>query len=93
MIDFQKQTARSGKKAVTLTTQEFKILSTWRSAKARSSRGTNCCSGVGLRHPGDPHQVSGSSYLSTSSEHERDPHQPVFVRTAHRDGYCLTQGY
>ena len=92
VIDFQKQTARSGRKAVTLTTQEFKILRYWPSARPVVPRDELLAAVWGCVTPATLTRSVDQAIFRLRQKIERDPHQPVFVRTAHRDGYCLTQG-
>jgi DNA-binding response OmpR family regulator len=93
-IDFQKQTARSGRKAVTLTTQEFKILRYLAERQGQVVPRDELLAAVwGCVTPATLTRSVDQAIFRLRQKIERDPHQPVFVRTAHRDGYCLTQGY
>jgi DNA-binding response OmpR family regulator len=93
VIDFEKQTARSGRKAVTLTTQEFKILRYLAERQGQVVPRDELLAAVwGCVTPATLTRSVDQAIFRLRQKIERDPHQPVFVRTAHRDGYCLSQG-
>ncbi|HKY19920.1 MAG TPA: response regulator transcription factor [Vicinamibacterales bacterium] len=94
VIDFQRQTARAGRRAVTLTTQEFKILRYLAERQGQVVHRDELMAEVwGCVTPAFPTRSVDQAIFRLRRKIERDAHQPVFIRTAHRDGYCLSTGY
>ncbi len=93
VIDFQAQTATSGSKAVTLTTLEFRLLRYLAERPGEVVSREQLLADVwGSLNQTIPTRSIDQAIFRLRQKIERDPHHPEFIRTAHRDGYCLSTG-
>ena len=91
MIDFRTQQATSGKKVVRLSHYEFKLLQYLAERRDQVVTREELLSEVwGYVNPDVNTRSVDQTIFRLRQKIEVDPHQPVCIRTAHRDGYCLS---
>jgi two-component system response regulator VicR len=89
-IDFRTQVAMSGKKAVRLSHYEFKLLQYLAERRDQVVHREELLKEVwGYVDPTITTRSVDQTIFRLRQKIESDPHQPVYIRTAHRDGYCL----
>jgi DNA-binding response OmpR family regulator len=90
-IDFKTQQATSGKKVVRLSHYEFKLLHYLAERRDHVVTREELLSEVwGYVNPHVNTRSVDQTIFRLRQKIEVDPHQPVCIRTAHRDGYCLS---
>ena len=93
VIDFRTQQATSGKKVVRLSHYEFKLLQYLAERRDQVVTREELLSEVwGYISPDISTRSVDQTIFRLRQKIEVDPHQPVCIRTAHRDGYCLNAG-
>jgi two-component system response regulator VicR len=89
-IDFRTQVAMSGKKVVRLSHYEFKLLQYLAERRDQVVHREELLKEVwGYVDPNISTRSVDQTIFRLRQKIESDPHQPVYIRTAHRDGYCL----
>jgi DNA-binding response OmpR family regulator len=90
-IDFRTQQATSGRAAVRLTHHEFKLLQYLAERRDQVIHREELLMEVwGYMNPKVTTRTVDQTVFRLRKKIERDPHHPVFIRTAHGDGYCLS---
>ena len=90
-IDFRTQQATSGKTIVRLSHHEFKLLQYLAERRDQVVTREELLSEVwGYVNPDVNTRSVDQTIFRLRQKIEVDPHQPVCIRTAHRDGYCLS---
>jgi DNA-binding response OmpR family regulator len=90
-IDFRTQQATSGRKVVRLSHYEFKLLQYLAERRDQVVTREELLSEVwGYVNPHVNTRSVDQTIFRLRQKIEVDPHQPVCIRTAHRDGYCLS---
>ena len=90
VIDFRTQQATSGKRVVRLSHSEFKLLQYLAERRDQVVAREELLSEVwGYVNPHVSTRSVDQTIFRLRQKIEVDPHQPVSIRTAHRDGYCL----
>jgi two-component system response regulator VicR len=91
IIDFRTQEAASGRVAVRLSHHEFKLLQYLAERRDKVVPREELLAEVwGYVDPKVTTRSVDQTIFRLRQKIEADPHQPAFIRTAHRDGYCLT---
>ena len=91
LIDFRAQRATSGRKEVRLTHHEFKLLQYLAERREQVVHRDELLREVwGYLNPDGTSRSVDQTVFRLRHKIERDPHRPVFIRTAHGDGYCLS---
>ena len=90
-IDFRTQQATSGSTVVRLSHYEFKLLHYLAERRNQVVTREELLSEVwGYVNPHVSTRSVDQTIFRLRQKIEVDPHQPVCIRTAHRDGYCLS---
>lgn len=90
-IDFRTQQATSDKKVVRLSHHEFKVLQYLAERRDQVVSREELLSEVwGYVNTDVTTRSVDQTIFRLRQKIEVDPHQPVCIRTAHRDGYCLS---
>ena len=91
VVDFQTQRVTAGRKAVHLTHHEMKLLRYLAERRGDVIHREELLAEVwGYANPTVTTRSVDQTIFRLRQKIERDPHHPVFIRTAHRDGYCLS---
>jgi len=91
VIDFRSQQATSGKKKVSLTNQEFHVLRYLAEHRNQVVSRDELLKAVwGYLQPVAMNRSVDQTVFWLRRKIERDPRHPVFIRTVHGDGYCLS---
>jgi DNA-binding response OmpR family regulator len=91
VVDFRTRRVTSGRKAVHLTHHEMKLLRYLAERRDQVVHREELLTAVwGYSNPTVTTRSVDQTIFRLRQKIERDPHHPVFIRTAHRDGYCLS---
>jgi two-component system response regulator VicR len=91
IIDFRTQQATSGRKVVRLSHYEFKLLQYLAARRDQVVHREELLAEVwDYVDPKVTSRAVDQTIFRLRQKIEADPHQPVYIRTAHRDGYCLS---
>jgi two-component system response regulator VicR len=91
VIDFRTQRAVSRRKEVDLTHHEFKLLQYLAERREQVVHRDELLRAVwGHVDPEGTNRSVDQTIFRLRQKIEPDPHRPVFIRTAHGDGYCLS---
>ena len=91
VIDFRTQKATSGRNVVRLTHHEFKLLQYLAERRDQIVQRDELLAEVwGYSGPEFSSRTVDQTVFRLRQKIEPNPHQPIFIRTAHGDGYCLS---
>lgn len=91
VIDFQTRRATSARTTVKLTHHEVKLLRYLAERRDQVVHREELLAEVwGYLNPGVTTRSVDQAVFRLRQKIEPDVHHPVYIRTAHRDGYCLT---
>ena len=91
VVDFKAQRVTAGRKAIRLTHHEMKLLRYLAEHPGEVIHREELLAQVwGYANPTVTTRSVDQTIFRLRQKIERDPHHPVVLRTAHRDGYCLS---
>ena len=91
VVDFRSGRVTAGRKVVHLTHHEMKLLRYLAERPDQVVHREELLSEVwGYANPTVTTRSVDQTIFRLRQKIEKDPHHPVFIRTAHRDGYCLS---
>ena len=91
VVDFRTQRVTAGRRVVNLTHHEMKLLRYLAEHRGEVIHREELLAEVwGYANPKVTTRSVDQTIFRLRQKVERDPHHPVFIRTAHRDGYCLS---